>query len=134
MNFDRSVLLLVPPKGDTTLLAREPFGGRMPTLTHGDDCIAWGDYGGDCSCGIRALVLAVDGNPAPVGCDRAMRWCRAHPRANSVVIYPPQPRAVWMMRYALDVADFAAHLGCRVVIAAKDGKEWREGAQQVPHV
>ena len=114
-------ILLVPAKGDTALLAREPCGGRVPTMTHGDGCATWGDYGGDCPCGARELVIAYKGQPVPIGVGRAAGVLGKWWWDNS-----PTRLRRWLAgdrtaTYLLDPAS-----GVRVVVAEAVGNEWRE--------
>ncbi len=144
-------MLIVPPPG-SDLLADEPGGGRVPAMTpircqvhgyamrlpaRGDHpgsalgylCPAcWlekleSDAWGDIRFEPPALLLVWEGKPVPMGCDRAMRWCRAHPDREKPGIYYPQPRAFWTVALARDVADFARLLGCRIVALGDDGRE-----------
>jgi hypothetical protein len=120
---DQLSILLVPAKGDKALLAKEPCGGEVPTMTHGDDCVRWYPYGGDCPCGTRALVIAYEGKPVPIGVGRAAGVLGKWWWDNS-----PVRLRRWLAgdRTATHLIDPAS--GVRVVVLRFDGSEWREVA------
>ena len=78
--LSRTILLLPAPDRRDRLLGPSPFGVEIPTATHGDHgtldrrCTEWwGIFGGECSCGTRALPLVWEGAIVPEACDRAIR-------------------------------------------------------------
>jgi hypothetical protein len=71
-----TLLLVCPPDDPLGLLRDSVAGGRVPTMTHGDDasgrrCEGWFSYTGDCRCGARALVLSVRGEVDAIALGRA---------------------------------------------------------------
>jgi len=71
-----TLLLVCPPDDPLGLLRDSVGGGKVPTMTHGDDasglsCEGWFNYTGDCRCGARALVLSVRGEVDAIALGRA---------------------------------------------------------------
>jgi hypothetical protein len=126
-------VLLIPPPGDTALLADEAGGGRVPWARQ-----TWReDYGspdggtwseewtiGDADTSHEpaphtGLILVLDGAPVAMGCDRAARW---HRRSQPFAARHPHIPLVWTVAYARDVEDYCRSAGCRVVLL-RDGRE-----------
>jgi hypothetical protein len=131
-------ILLVPPPGDTALLADEA-GGVVPQ-TQGYACndeahgLWWAlsERSDAPICEVcsahkrwqegRALVLVLDGAPVAMGCDRAARWVHAKAGGHSPTI-GPKVEQEWTAESARMVADYAGLFrGARVVLL-RDGRE-----------
>ena len=126
-----ATILLLPAETDRALLAPGVAGARVPTMDR-------------CSCGVwyapsgflgrrkheahrapggpdmSSLVLALDGKAVPEGCDRAARWCRdVRPNAAR----KPAVLTIWRLPNVLDLADYCAMAGARVILLGADGLE-----------
>lgn len=106
-------VLLVPPEGDTALLADECGGGRVPTAwLHRDGRWLFRSEGGVLVDGPHALVLVHEGTPVAMGCDRLAR-------SMNVLPYGAYTEA-WA--HTMGRAYAGEHPGARVVLL-RDGWE-----------